>query len=170
MQTLSAWTFGTFSGQESSSFRCFWSARAFVSSIDKKDYICILTNHLQMMKPPKKIMLLLALFAIIGPTAHADDPKTLSIGSKAPNFSLIGVDDKTYTLDSFKDANMLVIIFTCNHCPTAQPYEDRIIEFTAAYKPKGVQVVAISPNSAAAVRIDELGYSDQNDKDRKRGG
>ena len=108
-------------------------------------------------------MLLLALFAIIGPTAHADDPKTLSIGSKAPNFSLIGVDGKTYTLDSFKDAKLLVIIFTCNHCPTAQAYEDRIIEFTTAYEPKGVQVVAISPNSDAAVRLDELGYSDLND-------
>src|SRR5690606_25936523 len=60
-------------------------------------------------------------------------------------------------------AKLLVVIFTCNHCPTAQAYEDRIIEFTAAYRPKNVQVVAISPNSDAAVRFDELGYSDLND-------
>lgn len=115
------------------------------------------------MKPPKKTMLLSAAFFIALSAAHADDPKTLSIGSKAPDFSLKGVDDITYTLESFADAKLLVVIFTCNHCPTAQAYEDRIIEFTAAYRPKNVQVVAISPNSDAAVRFDELGYSDLND-------
>ncbi|GGG75645.1 hypothetical protein GCM10007415_04090 [Parapedobacter pyrenivorans] len=117
-----------------------------------------------MMKPFNKMLLLLALLVLIVPaTAHADDPKTLSIGSKAPDFNLQGVDDKRYTLDSFKDAKLLVIVFTCNHCPTAQAYENRIIAFTSAYASKGVQVVAISPNADAAVRFDELGYTDLND-------
>lgn len=115
------------------------------------------------MKTIKRNTLLSALFVIAMHAATADDHKTLPLGAKAPDFSLRGVDDKTYTLDSFKDAKLLVIIFTCNHCPTAQAYEERIIEFTAAYAPKGVQVVAISPNSDAAVRLDELGYTDLND-------
>jgi len=49
-----------------------------------------------------------------------DDHPTLAIGSKAPSFSLKGVDGKTYTLASFAKYKILVIIFTCNHCPTAQ--------------------------------------------------
>ena len=52
-------------------------------------------------------------------------PKTLEIGAKAPDFNLPGVDGKKYTLSSFAKADILVIIFTCNHCPTAQAYEKR---------------------------------------------
>ncbi|WP_257668934.1 redoxin family protein [Parapedobacter tibetensis] len=111
----------------------------------------------------KKTILSVATLLILSNVLLADDYKPLRIGSKAPGFSLKGVDDKTYTLESFKEAKVLVIIFTCNHCPTAQAYEDRIIEFTSTYGPTGVQVVAISPNSDAAVRFDELGYSDLND-------
>ena len=92
-----------------------------------------------------------------------DDYKTLEIGSKAPDFKLPGVDGKTYSLASFKTANILVIVFTCNHCPTAQAYEDRIIQLTKDYKSKGVAVVAISPNDPKSVRLDELGYSDMGD-------
>ena len=92
-----------------------------------------------------------------------DGPKTLEIGSKAPDFKLPGVDGKSYTLASFKSAKILVIGFTCNHCPTAQAYEDRIIKMTNDYKSKGVAFVAISPNDPKSVRLDELGYSDMGD-------
>jgi peroxiredoxin len=92
-----------------------------------------------------------------------DDPVTLAIGSKAPDFNLVGTDGKTYTLASFTKAKLLLIVFTCNHCPTAQAYEDRIIQLTNDYKSKGVQVVAIMPNDPLAVRLDELGYSDMGD-------
>ena len=92
-----------------------------------------------------------------------DDPVTLSIGAKAPYFELPGVDGKTYTLASFSKASVLVIVFTCNHCPTAQAYEDRIIRMTSDYKSKGVAFVAISPNDPDAVRLDELGYTDMGD-------
>ncbi|GAA4453514.1 hypothetical protein GCM10023189_18700 [Nibrella saemangeumensis] len=94
---------------------------------------------------------------------YAEEPKTLAIGAKAPDFSLPGVDDKTYSLASFAKADVLVMVFTCNHCPTAQAYEDRLIRFTTDYKNKGVQVVAISPNAPEAVSLDELGYSDLGD-------
>src|SRR5215831_9871216 len=92
-----------------------------------------------------------------------DDHPTLAIGSKAPSFSLKGVDGRTYTLASFNKYNILVIIFTCNHCPTAQAYEDRIIQLAKDYKPKNVAVVAINPNDPAAIRLDELGYTDMRD-------
>jgi thiol-disulfide isomerase/thioredoxin len=56
-----------------------------------------------------------------------------------------------------------VVIFTCNHCPTAQAYEGRIKRLAADFEDRGVAVVAISPNAAAAVRLDELGYADLGD-------
>lgn len=90
-------------------------------------------------------------------------PKTLEIGAAAPDFKLPGVDDKEYTLASFKDAKLLCVIFTCNHCPTAQAYEERIKKMHADYKDRGVALVAISPNDDLAVRLDELGYTDVND-------
>jgi peroxiredoxin len=89
--------------------------------------------------------------------------ETLNIGRQAPDFNLPGVDGQNYKLSDFADAKILVVVFTCNHCPTAQAYEDRIIKLTADYKDKGVAVVAISPNDPLVVRLDELGYSDMSD-------
>ena len=91
------------------------------------------------------------------------DPKTLEPGSKAPDFSLLGVDGKKYSLKDFEKAKVLVVIFSCNHCPTAQAYEDRIISIANDYKPKGVDLVMISPNSVKALNYSELGYSDMGD-------
>jgi peroxiredoxin len=88
---------------------------------------------------------------------------TLPIGSAAPDFSLPGVDGKTYSLASFTGAKVLVVVFTCNHCPTAQAYEDRLIQLTKDYKDKGVAVVAIMPNDPTSIRLDELGYTDMGD-------
>jgi thiol-disulfide isomerase/thioredoxin len=73
------------------------------------------------------------------------------------------VDDKEYTRKSFEGAKLLLVVFTCNHCPTAQAYEERIIQLHADYKDKGVALVAISPNDPLAVRLDELGYTDVGD-------
>jgi len=96
-------------------------------------------------------------------TAFCEEHKTLAIGAAAPDFSLPGVDGKTYSLSSFKNAEILVIVFTCNHCPTAQAYEDRIIQLTKNYSNKGVAVVAIMPNDPKSIRLDELGYTDLGD-------
>jgi peroxiredoxin len=90
-------------------------------------------------------------------------PKTLEIGAAAPDFKLPGVDGQDYTLASFKEAKLLCVVFTCNHCPTAQAYEERIKKLHADYKDRGVALVAISPNDDLAVRLDELGYTDVND-------
>ena len=107
----------------------------------------------------KKIMLLTCLCAI---QLFAVDVKPLPIGAKAPNFSLPGIDGKTWSRKDFKGA-ILVVIFTANHCPTAQAYEDKIIKLVDDYKDKGVDFVAISSNHPAAVRLDELGYTDLGD-------
>lgn len=95
--------------------------------------------------------------------AEQPDVKTLEIGQKAPNFKLKGIDGKNYTLESFKNAKILVIIFTANHCPTAQAYEERIIQLEKDYKDKNVAIVAISSNNPKALRLDELGYTDLGD-------
>jgi thiol-disulfide isomerase/thioredoxin len=87
----------------------------------------------------------------------------LEIGAAAPDFKLPGVDGKEYRLADFADANILVIVFTANHCPTAQAYEERIMQLVKDYKDKGVAVVGISPNDPLAVRLDELSYSDMGD-------
>src|SRR5579863_8513223 len=74
---------------------------------------------------------------------HVYDHPTLAIGSSAPDFSLTCVDGQIYTLQSFKDAQVLVVVFMCNHCPTSQAYEKRIIQLTSDYTAKGLRVVAI---------------------------
>ena len=87
----------------------------------------------------------------------------LKPGDPAPEFNLPGTDNKNYTLEDFSNYQFLVVIFTCNHCPTAQAYEDKIIDMVDRYRPKGVGFVAISPNDPEAVSLSELGYSDLND-------
>jgi thiol-disulfide isomerase/thioredoxin len=89
--------------------------------------------------------------------------KTLEIGAQAPDFRLQGVDGRWHTLKEFAKAKTLVIVFTCNHCPTAQAYEDRLRQLVIDYKDKGVAFVAISPNDENSVRLDELGYTDLSD-------
>ena len=113
---------------------------------------------------PVFLILLLFCAGYSRPTPdYLSDHPTLPIGATAPDFSLPGVDGKTYTLASFKNARLLVIVFTCNHCPTAQAYEDRIIRLTADYKDKGVAVVAIMPNDPTSIQLSELGYTDMGD-------
>jgi peroxiredoxin len=102
-------------------------------------------------------------FAVLSLAAFSADPQPLPIGAKAPDFSLPGVDGKTYSLNDFAGAKILVIIFTCNHCPTAQAYEERIKQLVTDYQSQGVAVVAISPNDPLSVRLDELGYTDLSD-------
>ena len=88
---------------------------------------------------------------------------TLELNQPAPDFNLPGVDGKTYSLASFKASPVLAVIFTAVHCPTAEVYEQRIKRLTADYADRGVAVVAIQPNSAKAVRLDEMGYTDLGD-------
>jgi peroxiredoxin len=91
------------------------------------------------------------------------DAHELKIGDAAPDFALRGVDGKTYTLADFKDADLLMVIFTSNHCPYCHAMEGRLAKLIADTKGRGLGVVAINPNHPDAIRIDELGYSKYND-------
>ena len=91
------------------------------------------------------------------------DVVTLAIGDNAPDFELPDVDGRMVSLGDFDGSEVLVIVFTCPHCPTAQAYEERMIDFTRQYAPKGVQLVAIMPNSTRGLLLEELGYSDLGD-------
>jgi len=108
------------------------------------------------------LLILAGLMENVSPMG-AEDPKTLDIGAAAPAFSLPGIDGKTYNLDSFKAGKLLVIIFTADHCPTAQAYEDRILQLYQEYHPKGVEFAMVSPNNPQAVCLEEIGYSDLGD-------
>lgn len=108
-------------------------------------------------------LLCLAVLITQAKPAPLSDHKTLAIGAAAPDFNLMGVDGKNYSLASFKKADVLVIVFTCNHCPTAQAYEDRLIQLTKDYAPKNVAVVAVMPNDPTSISLDELGYTDMGD-------
>lgn len=106
---------------------------------------------------------LLVSFLTLTTSALAKDPEPLAIGAKAPDFTLPATDGKQYSLRDFDDKKILVIIFTCNHCPTAQAYEERIKQLVKDYAKKSVAIVAISPNDPLAVRLDEMGYTDLGD-------
>jgi len=75
---------------------------------------------------------------------------TLALGSPAPNFDLLGVDNGKYSLVSFADKPVLVVIFSCNHCPYVKDYETRMVSIQRDYATKGVQLVAINSNDDKA--------------------
>ncbi len=112
------------------------------------------------------IVIAVGSFLAVAAAAAPTEIKTLEIGAQAPDFALLGVDGKMHRLANYRRAKVLVIIFTCNHCPTAQAYEDRIQKLAADFKDRGVALLAISPNDPKAVRLDELGYTDVSDSFR----
>jgi peroxiredoxin len=91
------------------------------------------------------------------------DARELNIGDPAPDFSLPGIDGKTYALADFKDAKLLMVVFLSNHCPFSHAAEDRLLPWYAGVKSRGVAIVGINPNHPDSVRVDELGYSKYND-------
>jgi peroxiredoxin len=72
----------------------------------------------------------------------------LSPGDKAVPFELPGVDDRRHALADYSDKEAIAVVFTCNHCPYARAWEDRLIDIQADYAGRGVQLVAISANDA----------------------
>jgi peroxiredoxin len=82
----------------------------------------------------------------------------ITIGSEAPLFkNLRGVDGQLYSLDDFRGKRILVMMFSCNHCPYVQAYEDRVIAFQNDYGRQGVQLVAINSNEEEHYPEDSFG-------------
>ncbi len=99
----------------------------------------------------------LALLSFVSSASAGKYNKKLDIGDPAPDFQgLIGTDDKPHSLSDYRDAKVVVICFTCNHCPVAKAYEDRFIQFVNDYKDKGVAFVAINVNNIPADRLDKM--------------
>jgi len=95
----------------------------------------------------KKIILMLTVIATTI-TMNSFTPPTpgYSVGDKASDFKLKNVDGKMVSLADYKDAKGFIVIFTCNHCPFAQAYEQRIADLHKKYESKGFPVIAINPN------------------------
>jgi peroxiredoxin len=112
-----------------------------------------------------RLVLLAAPLAVtLAVTASAEtNHPILALGSPAPDFSLPGVDGKAHRLADYAASPILVVVFTCNHCPIAQMYEQRIQQLDVDYRDRGVSVVAIQGNDPKALRIDELDSSDMSD-------
>ena len=121
--------------------------------------------------PPVGLFAAMLLAALsLSATSPAEEQTTpsghhpiLAAGSPAPNFDLPGVDGRMHKLSDYAASPVLAVVFTCNHCPIAQMYEQRIQQLYNDYKDKGVAVVAIQPNDPKAIRIDELDSSDLSD-------
>jgi len=95
----------------------------------------------------------LALLLVAGSSAA----KGVKVGQTAPDWSdIVGVDGKKHGLAEYKEAKAIVLVFTCNHCPVAKAYQDRLIRLQKDYGPKGAQVIAVNVNNLPADRLDKM--------------
>lgn len=90
----------------------------------------------------------------------------LKVGDKAPDFKLKNVDGKMVSLQDFKDAKGYIVTFTCNTCPYAVAYEDRIIELNQKFAAKGYPVVAVMPNDPTVQPGDSFDKMQQRAKEK----
>ncbi len=89
----------------------------------------------------------------------------MKVGTKAPDFSLLAVDGKTYSLDDFSET-ALVVFFSCNHCPYVQAYEDRVMELQNQFKGQA-RFIAINSNDASTHPDDSFENMVGRARDRK---
>ena len=94
---------------------------------------------------------------------HANDIQDLKIGDAAPDFKLLGIDDKRHTLGDYRAAKVLMVAFISNHCPDSHAAEARIKKLIRDMPAGQFSLVAINPNSPDGLSIDELGFSKYND-------
>jgi len=91
---------------------------------------------------------------LMGSVANASN---LKIGDASPDWSaIVGVDDKPHALIDYTKPKVMVMVFTCNHCPVAQAYQDRLIALQKDYENKGVQVIAVNVNNIPDDRLDKM--------------
>ena len=91
---------------------------------------------------------------------------TLQPGDTAPDFSLPGVDGQTYSLASFRDAPLLVVVFSCNHCPYVTGSEERMIAFANDYSSQGVAFVSINSNESENHPTDDFPHMVERAKEK----
>jgi len=80
----------------------------------------------------------------------------VSVGDAAPEWTgIVGIDDQKHSLADY-DAKAIALVFTCNHCPVAKAYEDRLVALQKDYQGKGLQVIAVNVNNLPADRLDKM--------------
>jgi len=99
-------------------------------------------------------------------SAKTSEHKGYKIGDIATDFHLKNVDNKMVSLSDYKDAKGYIVIFTCNHCPFAKAYQDRIIALNKKYATKGYPVIAINPNDPKMEPIDSFEGMQQRAKEK----
>ena len=87
-------------------------------------------------------------------------------GDKATDFKLKSVDGKMYSMADYKDAKGFIVVFTCNTCPFAIKYEDRINAIAKKYTPKGYVLLAINPNDPEAQPADTFELMQEKAKEK----
>jgi peroxiredoxin len=114
---------------------------------------------------------ILGVFIIVGLLTAFTVAKTIPTGYKvgdiATDFSLKNVDGKKVSLKSLENAKGYIVIFTCNHCPYAMAYEDRIIALDKKYSKKGYPVVAINPNNPELQKDDSFAKMQERAQEKK---
>ena len=104
---------------------------------------------------------------LMGVLMSFTNPTGYKVGDKATDFKLKSVDNKMYSMADYKDAKGFIVVFTCNHCPFAVKYEDKIIDLAKKYKSKGYILLAINPNDPAAQPEDSFELMQKRAKEKK---
>lgn len=104
-----------------------------------------------MKRPIRTLILLAGVFLLFNATQK---PDFYVVGDRAEDFSLLNVDGRMVSLSDYPNAKGFIVVFTCNHCPYAQLYEQRIIDLHRKFNPKGFPVIAINPNDPSIVPDD----------------
>jgi peroxiredoxin len=107
-----------------------------------------------------RVSLLVVVAAALVTSACGGDRPRLARGAAAPDFSLPGIDGKQHSLRDYADSRVLAVVFTGNSCPASQLYETRLRALADDYRDRGVTLVAINPNSPAALQFPDLSFSD----------
>ena len=103
------------------------------------------------------LSLALTIILAAAPAQAGKFNEVLSAGDAAPDFSgLIGVDDAEHGLATYKDASVIVLLFTANHCPVAKAYDARLTALASDYKEKGVRVIAVSVSKLEADKLPKM--------------
>ncbi|KMQ64170.1 redoxin [Chryseobacterium sp. BLS98] len=99
---------------------------------------------------------------------HSSTPvKGYEVGDEAADFKLKNIDGKMVSLSEFKTAKGFIVVFTCNHCPYAKKYEDRIVELDKKFKDQGYPVIAVNPNDPNVQPED--GYQQMIERAKQKG-
>ena len=112
----------------------------------------------------RHIGMVLVAVLVLGVLVQAEE---LPIGEAGPAFALMGTDGKTYSLADYKDKKGVAVIFTCNACPYAKAFEDRINKLAKEYQAKGIAFVAINPNDPG--RVPEDSYDNMVKRAKEKG-